>query len=206
MIHVFVEGHGETLAVGKLIHRLWQNLELPNIPIRTPIRDSRIHTDLGLKKIVESSIPVNPSGLLIIRDSEDDCPKEVAPRISNFISEIDPKFPVAIVLMYREFETLFLSISHHLAGLELTYATKSKILLNPGFRIDFSPESKRDAKKELNDLFPGNMIYKPSIHQLPLTQLSKIEWLREAQLPCFGSLERALRHLAHPQPGKICYP
>ncbi|HOY94224.1 MAG TPA: hypothetical protein PK509_00710 [Catalimonadaceae bacterium] len=207
MIHVVVEGHGETLAMGKLLAKLSHHLGIDSTQFAPPRKDRRVFTEKGIAELVHLAQSSKSTGLLIIRDSEDDCPKENAPKMSEWIESLQPQIPVAYVLLYREFETLFLSVASRICGQELVlHGTKAKIRLNPNFQIEFDPERRRDAKGELNNLFPGNQIYKPTLHQLPLVTLCKIEWLEEAQLPSFGSLQRALLHLSNPARNKTCYP
>lgn len=208
MIYSFVEGHGEVQAFGNLLSRLWRdvNPEIHKV-FPTPERHTKIHSHEGIEKLIKLARARREiSGLILLKDADDDCPKEFAPQMSSFIESLKPPFPVAYVLMYREYETLFLAVGNYLAGKELKYETSSRITLNPIFKVDFNPESKRDAKGALDDLFPGNKIYKPSLDQLPMTRLIQFEWLREAKLPCFESLERALKHLGNSNRKKVCYP
>jgi recombinational DNA repair ATPase RecF len=48
--------------------------------------------------------------------------------------------------------------------------------------------------------------YKPTVDQLPLTRMIDLTRLAQAGVPCFGSLERALRHLARPASLNGVYP
>lgn len=206
MIQVIVEGHGEIDAMGKFLVRLSRHLGLTDLQFASPRRDRRLFTEKGMGELIQMAYKTRATGLLLIRDSEDDCPKEFAPRISATLQNFQPRFPVAYVFMYREFETLFLSVAEELAGKELVYATRHRIQLNPNFRFTQHPETKRDAKGALNDLFPGQQIYKPTLHQLPLVSLCQMEWFERADLPSFGSLKRALKHLHSPQSGNMVYP
>jgi hypothetical protein len=57
----------------------------------------------------------------------------------------------------------------------------------------------------LSAQFPPNRSYKPTLDQLPLTRLIDFTALRAADLPCFGTLERALVFLAQGSAGAV-YP
>jgi hypothetical protein len=206
MIQVIVEGHGEVMAMGKFLAKLARHLGFdPNL-LKPPRRDRRLFTEKGIAELITMASTMRATGLLLIRDSEDDCPKELAPQMARFIENAQPEFPISYVLLYREFETLFLSVARHLAGKELVYSTHSKIKLEPQFKVDFSPELKRDAKGALDGLLPDNQTYKPTLHQLPMVSLIQMEWLEEANLPSFGSLKRALVHLLSPEHGQLVYP
>lgn len=48
----------------------------------------------------------------------------------------------------------------------------------------------------MSSCYEGSGQYKPTLDQLPLTRLLDFDLLRERQIPCFGTLERALVFLA----------
>jgi len=98
------------------------------------------------------------------------------------------RFPVAVVLPYREFETWFLPCVAQLAGRSL-----------PGPGGIERPGLAEGAS------YTGNFEYKPTLDQLPLTQLLDLATLRAANVPSFGTFERALRFLAVANPGEV-YP
>jgi len=52
------------------------------------------------------------------------------------------------------------------------------------------------VKEWLTEQLPRGRTYKPAVDQLPLTRMIDIPTLREANVPCFGTLERALAFLA----------
>lgn len=51
-------------------------------------------------------------------------------------------------------------------------------------------------KEWLTANFPPGRSYKPAFDQLPLTRMIDLPTLRAANVPCFGTLERALTFLA----------
>lgn len=57
-------------------------------------------------------------------------------------------------------------------------------------------EARRGVKEWLSTNFQNGRAYKPTLDQLPLTRLIDIEALRAAEVPCFGTLERAVGFLA----------
>lgn len=68
-----------------------------------------------------------------------------------------------------------------------------------------SPKAKRDAKGEISRHMPEGRVYKPTVDQLALTRLLDFRLLRASALPCFGTLERALRFLSGAHEGDV-YP
>jgi len=157
MIYILVEGHGDTGAVSNLVNRLWLDLQLPFIPIHSPgLRWKNLHKLEGLKKGVEYiRTKQNVSGLLIVRDDEDNCPVNVVPDVSVNLRALNTPFPIAYHIMYREFETLFLPCLNVFAGQEIKYdfgAGKILISRDANFIGDF--EGNRDAKGIVSRFYP----------------------------------------------------
>jgi hypothetical protein len=113
----------------------------------------------------------------------------------------------ALLILRDEDEVLFLPCLDRMAGKTLGTGASARPGLRPGTRWEGSWESRRGIKEWLSDHFPPNRIYKPTLDQLPLTRLIDFNVLRDAGLPCFGTLERALNFLSvglaggvYPQP------
>ena len=75
------------------------------------------------------------------------------------------------------------------------------VLLHPEYEVLL----RRGIKEWLTSHFPPNRSYKPTLDQLPLTRLIDFSVLRQSNLPCFGTLERALQFLAKGEAGSV-YP
>lgn len=208
MIYIVVEGHGEVEAATKLVFKLWFDLGLPpNIVISKAIRWVNLHKDEGVRKAVEHiRNKSNVSGLLIIRDSEDDCPATLAPKIAGYIRSLNPPFPVAYHLMYREFETLFVAYLDEFEGKEIDHLVSGKLIFKEEINKPEDPESKRDAKSIIKTALSGSRSYKPTTDQATLVNALDIGILRGKQLPCFGTLERCLKHLSGSQGTGLIYP
>lgn len=206
--YALVEGHGEREAVGNLISRLWQDLELPPLVWTRPIRSPNLHQETGVRKGAEI-VRAKPdaAALLLLRDEDDDCPRDQGPITAHWLSTLNLPFPAAAVLMYREYETLFLPCVHLMAGNELQdpLGTRRPGLL-PDARFDGDPQSIRGVKEWLSKRFAPHRRYKPTLDQLPMTRMIDFPTLREAKLPCFETLERALRFLAENINGRGVYP
>lgn len=175
--YILVEGHGELGAVDNLI--------------------SRLSEDLGLRRVWAPAI--RWKNLHLARGVEH------APSIAEWVRGLRLPFPSAVVLLRPEYEVLFLPCLDQMAGKPLGTGASARPGLRPGTRWEGSWESRRGVKEWLSDHFPPNRIYKPTLDQLPLTRLIDFNVLREADLPCFGTLERALKFLAEGLAGGV-YP
>jgi Domain of unknown function (DUF4276) len=193
--YVITEGHGESDAVLNLLHRLQADLVLPPAIWGEPMRKvvasrSRAEEMAGLVRGKEDA-----QGLLLLRDDEDGCPRETGPELAKWLKEFGLPFPAAVVLFFREYETLFLPCVDLMAGRPLV----SRGIERPGLREDASftddPETPRDAKGVISSLMPSGRRYKPTTDQLALTRMIDFDRLRGSGLPCFGTLERGVKFL-----------
>lgn len=193
---VVVEGHGEVEAVGNLVHRLWSAQGHPFLSWKVQ-RWSKLSTDDGLKKACAFARGMSAAALLVLRDDEDGCPKDDGPRLAKVMRQEALPIPASIVLLFREYEVLFLPCLERMGGVPLTddRGIQREGLLE-GTRYQGNYESVRDVKGWLSDHFPPGRSYKPTLDQLPMTRLIDFEVLRASGLPCFGTLERGLAFLA----------
>ena len=119
------------------------------------------------------------------------------------LKALDLPFPAAIVLLKPEYEVLFLPCIESMAGQPL--GNRSGIF--PGAKWDReSWEARRGIKEWLTRQFPTNRSYKPTVDQLPMTRMIDVPHLRRANVPCFGTLERALAFLGENLDGGGVYP
>ncbi|WP_380161777.1 hypothetical protein [Kineococcus sp. R86509] len=199
---VTVEGHGEVAAAASLVSRVLKAqgsaAVFPSVP--TPVR-FKIDAPGQLETACEYARSKRPAGLLITSDWEDGEPCHDAPRLAARIRGLDLPFPAAIVLFFREYETLAISVADKLSGKELQVAKTRPVTLADAKPLP-DPEVPRDAKGWVGKNLMGGRSYKPTLHQLPLTRLMQPADLRAADLPSFRRLERALNHLVrHAQAG-----
>jgi hypothetical protein len=206
--YLVVEGHGETQAALALVTRLWKNLGLPPMYWDDRvIRGRALHTRAGVDQAIELvRRKRDVRALLILRDEDDSCPKETGPLAAGWVARARLAFPAAVVLLRREYETLFLPSLWRMAGKPLV---DPRGVQRPGIRegahYDGDPEAPRDAKGEISRRFARGA-YKPTIDQLALTRMIDFEDLRAVGLPAFGTLERALRFLAQEACAGAVYP
>lgn len=195
--YLLVEGHGEVEAASNLVSRLWPDAGgwQPWAPAR---RWKNLHQRQGIVSAVERiRLEPDAGALLILRDEDDGCPREMAPEAAGWVRPLKPPFPVAVVLLHRAFEVLFLPCVAQMAGRPIVGADgQARPGLVAGSRYDGDWEAKRGVKEWLSERFPRGVRYKPSLDQLPMTRMIDVPTLRAAEVPCFGSLERALRFLA----------
>lgn len=207
MIYILAEGHGEVEATSKLANKICQNLGFSNVYFAKAIRTTKIHKHENLQKSISSMLyKPDVEGLLIIKDEEDRCPKEVAPATAEFIRSTPMPFPISFHLMYREFETLFCAYMNEFRGKTIRHLVTGEICFRKDIAAPADPESRRDAKGFITECLTGNRVYKPTVDQLTLTQSLDIEVLRTLNLPCFGTLERCIRHLIENKGSFSVYP
>jgi hypothetical protein len=206
--YLVVEGHGDKKAALNLVHRVWRELGLPHLTWDPePIRGKGLLTQSGVIKACEHLRAKRQcERALLLRDEDDLCPKERGPQTAAWIKALQLQFPVAVVLPYREFETWFLPCVSQLAGRRFEAPggiERPGLVAGASFTGDF--ESIRGVKEWLSKHFAQGKSYKPTLDQLPLTQLLDLPTLRAANIPSFGTFERALRFLSSAQPGEV-YP
>ena len=204
--YVLVEGHGEVKAVGNLVLRLWATRETVT-PWTRPIRWKNLHQRAGVEKGANFvRAKGDADALLVLRDEDDLCPRDLGPQMAGWLRELDLPFPAAAVLLKPEYEVLFLPCLPLMAGRPLGSGVRRRPGLLPGTEWTDPWEQRRGIKEWLSRHYPPGRRYKPTTDQLPLTQMIDLSMLRAADVPCFGTLERALRFLATSHgPGEV-YP
>ncbi|MBN2493621.1 MAG: DUF4276 family protein [Deltaproteobacteria bacterium] len=189
-----VEGHGDVEAVHNLISRIWKDLALPHLPWARPLRWRGLHECERLSRAAEV-IRRKPdaSAMLVIRDEDDRCPKEIVHVEADALRRLNLPFPAATVLMHREFEVLFLPCVRLMAGRSIVDASGVKRPgLVAGSVFDGDPENVRGVKEWLSERFPPNRSYRPSTDQLPLTRMVDLAELRRA-----GACRASIRWSGH---------
>jgi hypothetical protein len=195
--YVLVEGHGETEAVLNLVTRLVRESSSRLPTFAPPIRVPGIASIESIAKYAEL-VRAKPDAcaLLALRDHDDGCPKKDAPELGGRLRALKLPFPVAVVLAFREYESLFLPCIERIAGRPIEGAGGPRPGLRQGARYEGDFEAKRGVKEWLTSQMAEGRAYKPSVDQLPLTRMVDFALVREKGLPWFGTLERALEFLA----------
>lgn len=168
-----IEGHGEVNAIRVLINKvlvacdaieypvindIWR---LPSSKLVNPdqleataekaIRQAEILPDLGAP---------NKARLIVLFDSDDDCPARLGPFLRERLIARFPDNPVSVSLANREYENWLI------ASLE-TIAEAAGI--PPSASVPYSPEDIRGAKEWLSRQIPRGTSYKPQKDQARLT-------------------------------------
>lgn len=200
LVHIacVVEGHGETEAVPILVRRIAQKLD-PEIQIRFPhpIRTPRSKllkrgeleraVDLAARKIT------SPGGILVVLDSDDDCPAQLGPELLDRVHRTRGSLPLAVVLAKREFEAWFLAAADSLRG---------QRGLGPELTPHPEPETVRGAKEWLSQRM-ADAHYVETIDQPALTAVFDLDMARRADSfdKCYREVERLLASMCAAESG-----
>jgi hypothetical protein len=192
------EGHGEAGSIENLVARVGIDLDvfptiLPSIrpSIRMPVTSVKTAVRAG-----EVARVHGVDALLITADCDDACPRDHAPVLANAVRELKLPFPAAVVLFYREFETMAVATADSLAGRTLSTSGGQEIAtLQAPVEVPPNPEVFRDAKGWVGTNLLGGGAYKPTVHQMALTRSLDIDELRVSGLSSFRRLESAVRFL-----------
>ena len=152
-VYPIVEGHGEVEAAPVLLRRLLTEAQCQHVGVGRPIRrtQSQLRSKEGIQAGVRLAL-LHPecAAVVILFDGEDDCPKELAAQVRAWAREAARGKPCDVVVAYREYETWFLAALESLRG-QYGIAKDAEPPANP--------ESKRDAKSELESFMPADRAY-----------------------------------------------
>ncbi len=189
-IAIIVEGHGEVEAVPILIRRIAEVEALGVFPdVRRPIpvgRDKFLKPNETNRYVEIAARQSGPDGrILILLDADDDCPRDLAPRILHRAIEARSDRRIQVVLAQREYEAWFLAAADSLAG-------------KRGLRDDITapggPESVRGAKEWLTRQMPRGRSYRETLDQPALTKEFDLERARRSAAS-FRKMWRAVTDL-----------
>jgi hypothetical protein len=162
-IQPIVEGDGEVGAVPVLLRRLIVAADAYPLDVNRPIRRQR--TELVREDGVRDGVRMarrqrDCAAILIVFDGDDDCPKDIAPRVQAWgQAEVSP-IPCFVVVPTREYEAWFLATIESLRGIR-------------GIRDDATshpnPESRRGAAEEIERRMAPIPGYSKIIDQPALT-------------------------------------
>jgi hypothetical protein len=174
-----VEGQGEVSALPKLIHRIAREANPACVPlVNHPIRiksgsflndHDYFHRHISLAAAKAAS---NQGMVLILLDSEDDCPAELGPALLGRAQTVRADVPYLVALAYREYETWFLASASSLRG----HGGLPMDLVAPA-----NPEAIRGAKEWLGNRMPDG--YDPVSHQTTFTSAFDLQSAR--RVPSF---------------------
>ncbi len=159
-----MEGDGEVEALPVLLRRVVAEID-PSItallprPFRHPA--GSIQKSGGLERALATVARLFPGHwIVILMDCDDDCPKELGPRMAERARQSRPDLSISFVLADREYESWFLAAAESLAG---------KRRLKCDTVAPAIPEEIRDAKGWLSERTDGNARYSPTQDQAALS-------------------------------------
>lgn len=158
-----VEGQGDEAAVPVLLRRLVEAAQCWEVQIARAHRRKRsqlMQKDSLQKAVQVATLRPGCSCVLVLFDADDDCPKEVAGKLSQWAQEACGPIPCAVVLATREYEAWLLAGIGTLRGI-------SRVREDAG--IHPSPEAPRDAKGEMAERMQPGAGYLPTVDQARLT-------------------------------------
>ena len=188
-IQPIVEGDGEVTALPVLLRRLIQASNAYPLGVSQPIRRPR--TDLvredGVRRAVRvARLKPDCAAILIVFDGDDDCPRDIAPRVQAWAQAEATPLPCYVVMPNREYEAWFLATIESLRGTR-------------GIRNDATshadPESRRGAAEERRRRMASNRRYSKPVDQPALTAVFD---MAEAHRRCrsFRRMVRAFGQVA----------
>lgn len=181
-----VEGQGDFNAAPVLLKRL---VKFANPDVYADVRPFKVtRSKLVLLGELERAVELagrglrSPGVVLIVIDSDDDCPKELAPVLLDRATRAaGGRWPVGVVLARSEFESWFIAAAESIAS-------------HSGLRTDLvapaDPESIRDAKGWLQKAMPPGRRYSETVDQPSLA--SKFDLNAARRAPSFDKMCREI--------------
>lgn len=158
-IQTIVEGHGEVEALPVLLRRFQAELGNYDFQVGRPIRRKRseLVTPEQIRRSVRLAMGAPQcAGILIVLDSDDDCPATIAPLIQQWAQAEAGEILCQVVLPKREFEAWFIAAIESLRNFR-------------SVRVDATPhpdpEAVRDCKRALEDRMVPGSSYSPRVDQ-----------------------------------------
>jgi len=164
-----VEGDGEVPAIPALLRKLLQAITRYDIQIARP-KNANGRGNLtkkgGLERFVQYAWKEPDCGaILVLLDSEGECPQDIAKDFSQRIIAMGVIFPVVIVIAHRMYEAWFLASIATIAG---------HLDLPDGLQPPEDPEEVGNPKAWMNKNFPSGRTYKETLDQEAMTHLMDI--------------------------------
>jgi hypothetical protein len=123
-------------------------------------------------------------GILLLLDSDDDCPARLGPELQQRATTARSNVPLSVVIAKQEFESWFLAAAESLRGSR----GLSSILDAPS-----DPESLHGAKEWLSAHMEGGRVYVETLDQPALAALFDFDIARRAD--SFGKFHREIVRL-----------
>ncbi|MER7132601.1 DUF4276 family protein [Streptosporangium saharense] len=184
-----VEGDGEVSALPVLLRRIAGTLSCWDVRIPPPRRvpRSRLVARGGVENaVLQASYQLTGAGgVLLLIDSDDDCPASLGPELLRRAREARGDREISVVLACQEFEAWFLAAAESLSG----HRGLADPLLPPP-----NPEGIRGAKEWLSARKSDGTRYRETVDQAALAALFDMEQARKAA-PSFDKFWRDVERL-----------
>ncbi|MGE5645530.1 MAG: DUF4276 family protein [Acidobacteriota bacterium] len=188
-----VEGHGETESVPCLLRRIAQAFDPSlEVVIPRPIRVTKSRLlqpgELERKAQMAALNTGNRGGILVVLDSDDDCPAQLGPQLLRRVRSARCDLPSAVVLAQKEFESWFIAAAESLRG---------KRGLPTDLESPEQPEQIAGAKEWLTKRIAHGRVYAPTVDQASLTSALDLKLARRAASfdKCYRDVIRLLEEL-----------
>ena len=183
-----VEGQGEVEAVPELLRRILHEMNADHVTVLRPFRVKRnqVVREGKIERAVRQALRdrEEAGGIMVILDSDDDCPAELGPQLLERCRNSAPSIPVVVILAHREFESWFLGAKESLRG---------RRGIREDATISEDPEGIRGAKKRLSGNMEGAR-YLEVDDQPAFAAVMDLETTR-MNCPSFAKLVRDVEHL-----------
>lgn len=193
-----VEGYGEVEAMGILIRKILIHKGFPEVSVDKPFNAKGVGNLLQeetLRKFVRSALKrPNCGGILLLRDSECDCPKNIVQDLYKKIKDLlYPDISLEVVIAKCEYEAWFLASLSTIRGERI----KGREGLPPSLSLPFNKvEEIRDVKGWISEHLPFGRRYKETVDQAPMTSMINID-IASKRSRSFRRITHAIENLAN---------
>ena len=156
-------------AAGLLIRRiLYELLSEYEYQVDIPLRLKRGEIFSKLPQFLTyAATRQGCNAIVIIADSDDDCPRDLASKVSRIAANRNIGMPVAVVCPNKEYEAWFIASIEDIRGSAIG---QRGVTVDSKAECPDDPETIRGAKGWLTRQMPKGMAYKPSLDQAPMTE------------------------------------
>lgn len=159
-IRSIVEGDGEVEALPVLLRRLQAVAEAWNVKIEKPVKIPKgkilAKDDEHIKRILQRTRNEGCDGILMLLDSDGDCPVMIATRLRRIVTTEISDVPTQIVIAHQEYEAWFL------AGIESLQGMRG---IRPNAEPPQAPEAFKGAKERLEEQMESGSSYSETADQ-----------------------------------------
>jgi hypothetical protein len=166
-----VEGPGDAAALPVLLRIILAQLHQHDIGVATPKNahgSGNLYKPGGLERFVQYACRTPECGgvlVVIDTDSDENCPKTLAPELAARARALRASKPIAVVLANREYEVWLLASIETIAGKPL----KGSPGIGLGVVAPSDCEGLPSPKAWLERQFRPSTTYKETLHQAPMS-------------------------------------